>query len=192
MAALLALALLPASVLAAPSIVGFTPPDGAPGTLVKIVGRGLDRLESLTFNGVEADFRVVSETHIKAIVPGDATTGPIRAIASDGEAVTGFAFVVRLPGPEGPTRLAAPMPNPSRAEVIWSFTLSRAGAARLVIHDAQGRRVRVLADGLLPAGRHERRWDGRDASGRPAPAGVYVARLEAGSVRLAASCTRLP
>ena len=31
---------------------------------------------------------------------------------------------------------------------------------------------------LLAAGSHERSWDGCDDTGRPLPAGVYLARLE--------------
>jgi hypothetical protein len=43
-----------------------------------------------------------------------------------------------------------------------------------------GRRVAVLVDGALEAGAHEAVWDGRDAAGRPAAAGVYLYRLDAG------------
>jgi hypothetical protein len=35
----------------------------------------------------------------------------------------------------------------------------------------------TLLEAVLPAGRHARSWDGRDAGGRSAPAGVYLARL---------------
>ena len=78
----LSLAPWPAGVFAAPVITGFTPPEGPPGTLVKIVGRGLDALEAVRFNGVEADYRVVSETHIKAVVPAAATSGPLVVAAA--------------------------------------------------------------------------------------------------------------
>jgi hypothetical protein len=37
--------------------------------------------------------------------------------------------------------------------------------------------VRVLVDEGRGAGANTARWDGRDARGRAAPAGVYIARL---------------
>jgi hypothetical protein len=48
-----------------------------------------------------------------------------------------------------------------------------------------GRRLIVLQDGLLPPGRHEILWDGRDAGGQPVASGVYFYRLIAGSSRMA-------
>jgi flagellar hook assembly protein FlgD len=44
------------------------------------------------------------------------------------------------------------------------------------VFDASGRRVRTLVSGRGPAGGVVE-WDGRDVSGRLAPAGVYVVRL---------------
>ena len=40
--------------------------------------------------------------------------------------------------------------------------------------------TRTLLDETLAAGPHEAAWDGRDESGRRAPAGLYWVRLEAG------------
>ena len=41
------------------------------------------------------------------------------------------------------------------------------------------RRVRSIHEGPLAAGRHAFRWDGRDAGGRLARAGVYFVRADA-------------
>jgi hypothetical protein len=56
---------------------------------------------------------------------------------------------------------------------------------RLTLHDAAGRLVRTLVDGVtVTAGRHAVMWDGRDHAGRSVGSGVYVCRLEAaGEVR---------
>jgi hypothetical protein len=75
------------------------------------------------------------------------------------------------------TRLGASFPNPARAAATLSFSLARADHVRLEVFDAAGRRVRGLIDARLPEGTHTARWDGREASGRPAPAGVYLYRL---------------
>ena len=53
------------------------------------------------------------------------------------------------------------------------------------VDDVTGRRIARLVDGTrLGGGAHTVSWNGRDALGRPAPAGVYLVRLEAtGEVR---------
>ncbi len=77
----------------------------------------------------------------------------------------------------GGLALARPMPNPMRASTRLRFTLPSAGRAQLVLFDIGGRRVATLVDDALPAGAHDRVWDGRDASGRAVGAGLYLARL---------------
>jgi len=49
---------------------------------------------------------------------------------------------------------------------------------RLAIYDVTGRRVTTLVDRTLAAGEYRTNWDGRDARGHAAAAGVYWARLE--------------
>jgi len=58
-----------------------------------------------------------------------------------------------------------------------SFDLARAGTVRLQIYGLDGRLVRVLADGELPAGRHTFKWDGTDQGGQRLASGVYLTRL---------------
>ena len=57
--------------------------------------------------------------------------------------------------------------------------LRDADRVRLSVHDVRGRLVRSLSDQQLAAGRHEIRWDGRDAAGARVAAGVYFFRLRA-------------
>jgi hypothetical protein len=69
-------------------------------------------------------------------------------------------------------------PNP-----VWSsgtriaYRLPAAGSVRLEVFDLQGRRVRVLAEGPHPAGRHEAVWDLRDGTGRRVAAGAYFVQI---------------
>lgn len=80
--------------------------------------------------------------------------------------------------------LHPPVPNPFNPRTTARFELARAGHARLEIHDAQGRLVRVLLSGDLPAGTHEQVWDGIDDRGTPVSSGSYYLRLVAdGQVR---------
>jgi hypothetical protein len=68
-------------------------------------------------------------------------------------------------------------PNPFNPATEIHFALPAESRAELRIHDLGGRRVRSIDAGLLSAGPHSLRWDGRDQRGRSVTSGVYVARL---------------
>lgn len=77
--------------------------------------------------------------------------------------------------------LAQNVPNPFNPRTVIGFSLDRPGPVRLRVYDVAGRLVRTLHDGgLLAAGSHQVVWDGSHDTGRPAAAGVYHYRLEAG------------
>ncbi len=78
------------------------------------------------------------------------------------------------PGP----RLLAPFPNPFNPRTVIAFELATAGSATLRVFGLDGRSVRSLHLGDLPAGAHRAEWDGSDENGRPAAAGSYLVRLE--------------
>jgi flagellar hook assembly protein FlgD len=61
------------------------------------------------------------------------------------------------------------------------FVLPAAGAVELTVFDVSGRRVRTLIAGPRPAGAGEISWDGRDETGHPVRAGLYLARLRTGA-----------
>jgi hypothetical protein len=69
-------------------------------------------------------------------------------------------------------------PNPFNPSVRLAMDVPLAGSANLDVFDVRGRLVVRLFDGFLSAGRREVDWDGNNAAGRPAPSGVYFARLE--------------
>ncbi len=71
-------------------------------------------------------------------------------------------------------------PNPFNPRTNIAFELPRAAETTVDILDVRGRRVRRLFQGKLQAGAHARMWDGRDAGGRSAGAGVYLVRIIAG------------
>jgi hypothetical protein len=95
-------------------------------------------------------------------------------------------------GPVGAAlALSRPAPEPSRGPLTLQFSLPAAGPARLELFDEQGRRVRTLHDGMLAAGPHAVRWDGRDDAGRAVAPGVLHARLTHGSGVRTERVTRL-
>ena len=75
--------------------------------------------------------------------------------------------------------LGRPAPNPATGANRIAFGLPAEARVRLAIYDVRGRLVRPLVDGVLPAGRHERAWDGTDTRGARVGPGVYFYRLEA-------------
>ena len=77
----------------------------------------------------------------------------------------------------GPLRIARVWPNPARGPLRVDFVLPRAGDADLSVFDTQGRRVATLVRGPLAAGARTAVWDGRDAAGARAAAGLYFVRL---------------
>ncbi len=116
----------------------------------------------------------------------------VRAVAAGGEDLYaglngGGVYRTENPvaAPESPDPAVAPglslrvEPNPSTPSTRVAFTLDRAEPVTVAVFDAGGRRVAILAEGVLPAGRHERIWDGTDARGARAAAGVYMIRLSA-------------
>ena len=105
--------------------------------------------------------------------------------ASDGE-VEDYEVEVELdltdaPADALPNRygLRQNIPNPFNPKTLIRFELPRAGEVTIEVFDVDGRTLRVLLSGSLPAGYHEVSWDGRDTSGRGLPTGVYLYRLRA-------------
>jgi subtilisin family serine protease len=84
--------------------------------------------------------------------------------------------------PETP-RFDRGAPNPFRTSTVLSFTTTTPGPVRLRLYDLDGRLVRELVNEFMPAGRHERTWNGASASGARLAAGVYLAVLESGGLR---------
>ena len=62
-------------------------------------------------------------------------------------------------------------PNSFNPNTIISFSIPRSGHVTLKIFDILGQEVIVLADGVVPAGRHDLQWKADGAGG------VYVYRL---------------
>ncbi|MEZ4654766.1 MAG: FlgD immunoglobulin-like domain containing protein [Candidatus Eisenbacteria bacterium] len=83
-----------------------------------------------------------------------------------------------IPGTSGEIQQLTAAPNPFGERTRLAFGTPRAGHVRSGVYDAAGRLVRTLADGNLPAGRHELTWDGRNDADSPVPAGIYWYRVE--------------
>ncbi|MGA7304469.1 MAG: glycosyl hydrolase-related protein, partial [Rhodothermales bacterium] len=74
--------------------------------------------------------------------------------------------------------LDRPYPNPFVEGINFSYSVPSPSAVRLVVHDVLGRVVSTVVDSQVGPGRHESRWNGRDAGNVEVAAGVYIVSLE--------------
>jgi hypothetical protein len=72
------------------------------------------------------------------------------------------------------------IPNPMTGQVRFEARATRS-ASCITVYDMAGRALRVLPFSTGAQGWTDVEWDGRDASGRKVPAGVYWARMGSGS-----------
>jgi len=135
---------------------GFGPIDFNPGdsqyVLVKLaVGRGTDRLNSITL--------------LRSIL-----NNPFYYPVDVGEEPGNL-----LPNK---TILKQNYPNPFNSSTVISYSLSRRSSVSIEIFNALGQLVVELNRGVQPAGEHHVIWDGLDANGSPFPSGVYLYRIK--------------
>jgi hypothetical protein len=82
-------------------------------------------------------------------------------------------------------------PNPAAGAMLLALELPTAGDVTVEVFDLSGRRVAVAHRGWLAAGRHPLAWDGRDADGRRAAPGVYLARAHSGGTTVTTRFVRV-
>jgi hypothetical protein len=72
------------------------------------------------------------------------------------------------------------IPNPFNpvTTIVYYIPEGAPRKATLVVYDVTGARVRTLADGTIPSGRHEVRWNGTNDRGNRVGTGVYFYRLQ--------------
>ena len=78
-----------------PSFVNMPLFSGKAGESVMLLGTHLKDASEVTFNGRPATFKVLSDTHMTATVPADATTGPIHVVTSNAELESRKTFVIQ-------------------------------------------------------------------------------------------------
>jgi hypothetical protein len=73
--------------------------------------------------------------------------------------------------------LSVNYPNPFNGGTVIEYRVPVPGRLELTVYDLNGRPVRTLVKGSVPAGIHAAAWDGRDGNGREAPSGIYTCRM---------------
>ena len=131
------------------------------------------------------------------IKPGSLQASDVRRWIRDAKAAdadpAGIAALERLLAaltrvaaqPPKETVLLANYPNPFNPETWIPYQLSAAAEVTVTLHASDGKLVRTLELGQVPAGIYQNRsraayWDGRNAAGEPVASGVYFYTLTAG------------
>ncbi len=119
-----------------PNITGFTPASGPVGTRVTVTGTHFLGVTAVLFYGVDASrFEVVSGTS-EAIVPPEATSGPISVVTPGGTAVSADPFTVTVV--EISSRLFVPvlLTSAGRNNALFTseLTLTNRGGEEATLH----------------------------------------------------------
>ncbi|MFC1572326.1 FlgD immunoglobulin-like domain containing protein, partial [Candidatus Eisenbacteria bacterium] len=135
----------------------------------------------------EASFNLAGyagNARIRFVFASDAAETGEGWYVDDVQLQLGFSGVEETSRVEG-LQLSLARSNPARQGASFELALPEAGWVAVNIYDAAGRRIRTLLDAALQAGVHPLVWDGHDARGVPAGAGVYWADARVADQRLA-------
>lgn len=117
----------------APTVSGFSPTSGAPGTSVVISGTNFVPSlagNTVTFSNIAASVTSASATSITATVPPHAITGTVKVTTVEGTGTSAGNFTVPLSGAvEDVTDLVAHATGQTSVEVTFTALSDGAGAA---------------------------------------------------------------
>ena len=98
--------------------------------------------------------------------------------------VTGLEPAPEVPGESAVVSITSSFPNPFTEGTVIGLSITQrivGEEVEVAVFDVQGRKVRSLFSGPMPAGHYTVEWDGRLADGSEAASGVYFGRLQVGS-----------
>jgi hypothetical protein len=84
--------------------------------------------------------------------------------------------------PPAATRISSIYPNPFNPSTRIAFEVRERARVELAIYDVSGRKIAVLTDRDMEAGKYEISWHGRTSGGAVAASGVYFCKLRAGNL----------
>lgn len=96
--------------------------------------------------------------------PGDSLSAP----------TTGIFDVTNNPADYS---LANNYPNPFNPSTTIEFNIGSSEYVTLEIYNSLGEKVKTLASGIFPMGRHSLKWDATDDSGNKVNSGIYIYRI---------------
>lgn len=156
--------------------------DGVTGSLINLSGFSI--VDFLLQNDGVGQFTARPVLGLSRIVLVPDANTAVVSMVGDPQVGPSSTTAVSTPVPRSGVWLGSALPNPARGTTRIPFAMPSAARVTLTVFDQQGRLVRQLVDGALPAGDHSAVWDGRNAEGRPSPSGLYLYRLDVGGKRL--------
>ncbi|QRO02119.1 IPT/TIG domain-containing protein [Archangium violaceum] len=139
----------PFTVMATPTLTGFSPASGAVGTVVTLTGSGFAGSPSVRFGGEYADATVVSATQLTAIVPAGAESGQL-VVSVGGQWLTSTESFTVL-GSAAPTLARfSPASGDVGTDVIIDGSYFT-GVSRVEFNGVPASSVSLTSDGRLRA-----------------------------------------
>ncbi len=80
------------------------------------------------------------------------------------------------------SRLQQNHPNPFNPITLINYSLSGESDISLIIYNLHGQEINTLVNTLQAAGNYRAYWDGHDERGQPISSGVYLCRLQSGTL----------
>ncbi|MEO7909508.1 MAG: carboxypeptidase regulatory-like domain-containing protein [Roseiflexaceae bacterium] len=139
-----------------PSITGFSPASGLPGTEVTLNGTGFVGITSVRFNGIAAaSYTVDSDTKIRAIVPVGAASGKLKLTIAGGSSNSEDTFSMLTPPSPPALDAFSPASGPAGTEVTIKGA-GLGGATAVTFNGAPASSFTIDSDAqiraIVPAG----------------------------------------
>lgn len=115
----------------APSISGFSPASGAPGTVITVQGSNLTGASSVSIGGVAATFTVNRDGTVSVTVPSVAPTGVISITTPGGTATSGRTTFTVLPAAPTITSFSPTTAAPGATVTITGTNLTGASSVTI-------------------------------------------------------------
>lgn len=132
-------------------------------------------------SGLDAEGHAVASLDGGVWVGGEFVTAGTAGSSRVARWQPGGATATPLPTSQTRIAMSPARPNPFAGGTVLSLTLAASADVVVDVFDVRGAHVRSLSLPGLAAGRHSVQWDGRDAAGLPAPAGVYFLAVRDGA-----------
>ena len=133
-------------------------------------------------NGVSEIVACFSKDDLRTLFAGLPPGQNDVTITIEGDLVSGGSFSATTTHSvfgTNRTFTATASPNPLNPSTKLEFKTSQAGRVTVQVYDLQGRLVKTLQDGTLPAGYNTVHWDGSTGNGTKVSSGMYYLRVQA-------------
>ncbi|MGB5108033.1 MAG: FlgD immunoglobulin-like domain containing protein [Candidatus Zixiibacteriota bacterium] len=125
-------------------------------------------------------YDISSKSIAAGVTPLLQVSGDVELVSSEIADYNGNGMNARLDKNVLPTHFALSQnyPNPFNPETLIEFALPKSANVVLTIINTAGQKVATVLNGVMSAGRHQVRWDGKDGSGNQVSSGVYLYKFE--------------